>query len=367
MAGELPLATVGMSFREGPTSVRAALLAADQGAEAPSLALLANGTIQGVVRVETCSRVTWVISSRQPAWAANLLRAGLVAAAGGAAEEREPRNRTGRAALDHLFRVSLGLEAVVEGERAVGRQVMAAFDRAHAAGLTDQTLHLVWRAVGDLLNRRGDAAPAQRGVQNLAATRLVEDGATGEIPVLGTGEIGRAVGRAVPGSRCYARRDLGIFLDAARRAPAVVVCTGGPHPWLDLPAREDAPLAIDLGSPTQIATAPGWRVEGLDALLTGQVALPEADQARLIELVERACDAVIADLLAPPPTAALAALDAERRAFLAEELPALASGLSPEAAAALRDGVNRLGHRLIRGAATLPRRVRTNDRGGSSS
>lgn len=355
MATELPIGAVCLSFREAPTSARAAMLAADQGPDAPSQALLASGAASGVVRVETCSRVAWVISSREPAWAASLLRAGLLAAAGEAALGREPRIRVGRAALDHVLRVSLGLDAVVEGERAVGRQVLAAFDRAHAAGWTDATLHLVWRAIGDLLGRRGPGTTRQRGVQSLVAARLQEAGLSGEVLVLGTGEIGRAVGRAVPGARLFARRELPAFERAAKTAPAVVVCTGGPRPWLALPLREDTPLAVDLGSPAQVAAAPGWRVAGLDELLTGGLALPEAEQARLVALVEVAREDLAAALLAPPPAATLAALDAERRAFLAEELPELSRDLSPEAAAALRDGVHRLGHRLIRGAAGAPR------------
>lgn len=365
MARDLPIGTVGMSFREGPTRARAALLGADQGPEAPGAALLASGAATGIARVETCSRVLWIVSGPQPAWATALLRAGLLAGAGPEIEAWEPRVRLGRAALDHVFRVALGLEAVVEGERAVGRQVLRALDRDHTAGRTDATLHLVWRAVGDLLHRRGPGATRQAGVQTLAARRLAALGLGGEIPVLGTGEIGRAAVGAIPGARPFARRELGAFLGAAASAPAVVLCTGGPHPWVELPARADAPLVIDLGSPAQLASAPGWRIEGLDALLSGQVSLPEEEHARLLGLVESACDAVSSALLAPPPAEALAALDAERRAFLAEELPRLADGLSPEAAAALTQGVHRLGHRLIRGAARR-RATRADDVGGSS-
>lgn len=365
MARELPLGAVGMSFREGPTSARAALLAADQGEDAPSAALLSSGVATGIVRVETCSRVTWVISSPQPAWATSLLSAGLVSAAreaaGEAVGERVPRARVGRAALDHLLRVTLGLEAVVEGERAVGRQVLRAFDRAHAEGRTDPALHLVWKGLGELLHRRGDAAPRQRGVQSLAA-QAVQAALAGsaaeqaEILVIGTGEIGRAVLAAIPEARGFARRDLPAFSAAAARAAAVIVCTGGPHPWLSLPPRADAPLALDLGSPAQVRAAPGWRLEGLDELLSGQMALPEDQQAALVALVESGCESLSRALLSPPPSEALAALDAERRAFLAEELPQMETGLSPEAASALREGVNKLGHRLIRGAALRARR-----------
>lgn len=360
MHAEIPLAVVGMSFREGPTSARAALLAADQGPEAPSAQLLAGGTATGIVRIETCSRATWVISSAQPGWAASLLTAGLLAGAGEAALERRPRVRVGRAALDHVFRVALGLEAVVEGEPAVGRQVLRAFDQAHVAGTTDGVCHQVQKEIGGLLRRRRVSADKRRGVQTLVLERLrAELGddaalAAQRVPILGTGEIARAMLRNIPGARAWPRAEMAAFQAEAARAPATVICTGGPHPWLVLPPRQDAPLALDVGSPAQVLTAPGWRVVGLDQLLTGQLALPEAEHERLLRLVDEACDRVGHSLLAPPPTEALAALDAERRAFEAEELPALAEGLGPEAEAALKRGIKRFGHRLIRGAASGP-------------
>ena len=361
----LPVGTVGMSFREGPTSVRAALLEADQGPNAPTLALLESGVATGVVRVETCSRVTWVLSSPHPAWATSLLRAALLSAVGEAAQGREPRVRVGRAAIDHLLRVAVGLEAVVEGERAVGRQVLQAFERAHAAGHTDAALHVVWRSVGALLRRRGDSAPRQRGVHSLAEGRLRTFGARGEIPVLGTGEIGRAVERSVTRARPYARRDLADFLTAARQAEAVILCTGGPHPWVALPARQDRPLVVDLGSPAQLTLAPGWLVEGLDELLEGTVALPDADHTHLVGLVDAGCAEVADAISAPPPSDALRVLDEVRRAFVEDELPAIATGLAPDAADALRAGVNQLGHRLIQGAAHSLRRRSDGQRGTS--
>lgn len=360
MHAEIPLAVVGMSFREGPTSARAALVAADQGPDAPSVQLLSTGTATGIVRVETCSRATWVISSPKPAWAASLLTAGLLAGAGDAALERRPRVRVGRAALDHLFRVALGLEAVVEGEPAVGRQVLRAFDQAHEVGTTDGVCHQVQKEIGGLLRRRRTSADKRRGVQTLVLERLRaelgDDAALAErrAPILGTGEIARAMLRNVPGSRTFPRAEMDAFQAEAGRAPAVVICTGGPHPWLRLPARADAPLALDVGSPPQVLEAPGWRVVGLDQLLTGQLALPEVEHERLLRLVEEACDRVGHALIAPPPTEALAALDAERRAFEAEELPGLTAGLGPEAEAALVRGIKRFGHRLIRGAASGP-------------
>jgi glutamyl-tRNA reductase len=66
----IPLALVGMSYREAPSAVRAALVAMDCGPEGPARQLLEAGEITGVVRIESCARVEWLLASAHPAWAA---------------------------------------------------------------------------------------------------------------------------------------------------------------------------------------------------------------------------------------------------------------------------------------------------------
>ena len=77
----IPLALVGMSYREAPSAVRASLVALDAGASGPGQQLLDAGEISGVVRIESCARVEWLVASQRPAWAAELLGAVLTGAA----------------------------------------------------------------------------------------------------------------------------------------------------------------------------------------------------------------------------------------------------------------------------------------------
>ena len=49
----IPLALVGMSYREAPSAVRAALVALDAGVTGPAQQLLEAGEITGVVRIES--------------------------------------------------------------------------------------------------------------------------------------------------------------------------------------------------------------------------------------------------------------------------------------------------------------------------
>src|SRR3954468_1398336 len=128
----IPLALVGMSYREAPSAVRAALVACDSATDGPAQQLLAAGEITGVVRIESCARVEWLLASARPSWAAELFGAALV----GAAEHPDhvhPPVRHGVAAVGGVVRGAAGLDSVAQGEHAIGRQVLRAFERAHEA------------------------------------------------------------------------------------------------------------------------------------------------------------------------------------------------------------------------------------------
>src|SRR5688500_12644308 len=157
----IPLALVGMSYREAPSAVRAALVGLDTGPEGPARQLLEAGEITGVVRIESCARVEWLLASPRPSWAAELFSAALI----GAEENPDhlrPRARHGAAAVGGLLRVAAGLDSVAQGEHAIGRQVLRAFERAHEAGTACRSLHVAGRGVGDLLGRAGRILPAGR-------------------------------------------------------------------------------------------------------------------------------------------------------------------------------------------------------------
>ena len=168
----IPLALVGMSYREAPSAVRAALVALDSGATGPAQQLLDAGEITGVVRIESCARVEWLLASPRPAWAAELFSAALIGAAENPDHVR-PRVRHGAAAVGGLLRVAAGLDSVAQGEHAIGNQVLRAFERAHEAGTVCRNLHVAWRGVGEMLNRARRILPQGRtgGVQALVVQR----------------------------------------------------------------------------------------------------------------------------------------------------------------------------------------------------
>ena len=349
----IPLALVGMSYREAPSAVRAGLVALDSEAGGPAHQLLEAGEITGVVRIESCARVEWLLASPRPAWAAELFSAALIGAAENP-EQLRPRVRHGAAAARALLRVAAGLDSVAQGEHAIGNQVLRAFERAHEAGTVCRSLRVTWRGVGDLLGRARRILPQGRtgGVQALVIQRMSEVPRDAQIAVFGFGEIGRAMLRALADAgftavESFNRASMRAFEGVVQSAATVIVASGAPHAWLTLPAGAGRRV-FDLGSPLQLRAAPGWQVTALDELLDGNGAvLPENEYAALDLECAAGADRVCQTLLQPPPSDTLAAMTAMRTEFMQNKLPGLLEGLTPQRARKVTSEVNAVLHEFI--------------------
>jgi glutamyl-tRNA reductase len=352
----IPLALVGMSYREAPSAVRAGLVSMDSGADGPARELLEAGEITGVVRIESCARVEWLLAAPRAAWAAELFGAALI----GSAENPDhlrPRVRHGAAAVGGLLRVAAGLDSVAQGEHAIGNQVLRSFERAHEAGTVCRNLHVAWRGVGELLGRARRILPQGRigGVQALVVQRMPDVPREAPVAVFGLGEIGRATLRALADAgftavESFNRASMRAFEGAVQRAHTVIVASGAPHAWLTLPEGSGRRV-FDLGSPLQIVAAPGWQLTSLDELLEGHGAvLPESEYAALDAECASTAEKICQTLLAPPPSDTLAAMTAMRAEFMQNKLPGLLEGLPPQRARKLTSEVNAMLHQFISAA-----------------
>ncbi len=350
----MPVAVVGMDFREGPSSVRALLRSIDDGPESPSARLRASNACDGIARIESCSRIEWVISAKNASWAGELLRGALLKALGETGAGRRMHAKLSTGALHYLLRVSLGLESVAEGEHAIGRQVLRAFEVAHDAGSTDRTLHLCWHAVGRLLQLRKETGVGSSvGVQSLVAAEL--EGLERAVPIalLGRGEIGRQIETALHRAGFsevagFSRAEWEVFDRRCERAAVVIVATGGPAPWLELPSRADSPLLIDVGAPVQVASAEGWRLVPLDALLGRRgLLLDERSLATLDALADEGAESLREALEAAPAGQLLQALDHEKRRFLEDDIEGVLSGLPRQEAQRVAEALRGFTHRVL--------------------
>jgi oxygen-dependent protoporphyrinogen oxidase len=349
----VPLVVLGATYRDVPTELRARLAQAEDGLDAPSRALVAAGYADGVVVLRTCSRVEWIVSTSDPRWAADLLESAL--------RTRVPEGRfhvrTGRAAVHYLLRVAMGLDSVAEGEPAVGRQMVLAFERAHGEGGTDRVLRRCWRAVQQLVSERRRRGLVRHGLgvqtlvlQELAQRQVPKDAA---IAVFGHGEIGRAVVSALNAADF---REVSVFrrdgreqlTELSRACAAVIVCTGAPEAHLELPTREDGPLVIDVGVPSQVRSAPGWTAVSLEDLLAHpRRLLDDGARAWLLAQVGLASDRLARELATPAPTGTLSLIDEERRVFLRETLPPLLEKMPAHHADEVRRACAAFAHALI--------------------
>ena len=347
----VPLTVVGASYREAPTSLRARLAVAVREARVLDQ-LRGYEAIQGHVTLATCSRVEWIFSSASPTWARDLFVAAL-AKLGMSAKRLHVK--TGTAALRYIVDVTLGLDSVSEGEPAVARQVIKAFQSGHAARTTDSGLRHLWKRLEVAVHERREALPelGARGIQSLVIDRIrAESKAATNVVVWGQGEIGRAVSRACEraGLSCLAftRAHAQAFACAVLAADAVVVCTGADEPYLVLPATPRKGICIDIGCPTQVAEAPGWRRLTLDELLgTAGDPINSEQHAALETIAMSCCERVQTQLERKAVQPAYRDMIEVRRTFFETVLPELLSGLSRQRTLAIRKAVARLAHDLM--------------------
>jgi len=347
----VPLTIVGASYREAPTSLRARLGAAVREARVLEQ-LRAYEAIQGHVTLSTCSRIEWIFSTTAPQWARDLF----VAAIG---KLGLPAHRlhvkTGAAALRYLVDVTLGLDSVSEGEPAVARQVIKAFQSGHAARTTDANLRHLWKRLEVAVHERREALPelGARGIQSLVIDCIRANARPGaNIVIWGQGEIGRAVSRACEraslASLSFTRAHAQDFACAVLAADVVVVCTGADDSYLSLPAARRPGLCIDIGSPPQVAEAPGWRRLTLDELLgaAGDPVPPE-QHAALERIAAQCCERVQRQLERKSVKPAYQDMVEVRRSFFEQVLPPLLMGLPRQRSLAIRKAVARLAHDLM--------------------
>ena len=321
----VPVAVAGCDFRVASTAWRNALMldAADRSELAAALATSCGAS--GLVVLETCNRVEWLIEAPDPKWAGELLRGQMLARwhqAGHQAPLPTPYLRTGDGAARHLIRVALGLESFVVGEREIAGQLNRALGAARKIGTASAHLNALQTTVGRVVkrvHRLTRFGATTRGVHGLALDWLQHHlGPRGDDPwrvaVVGMGEIGRKaatlcesvggfqvtrINRSVP----ERQRDRWVPLAEAEpvlaEVDALILATGAQRPIFEAQAlaglRQQPLLVVDLGTPAQLAMTEdvagqlsyGW----LDDLLTDQVRpYGDDDLQHVLDMVDEAVE-----------------------------------------------------------------------------
>ncbi len=316
---QVPLAVVGCDFRVASSAWRNRLLLTSHQRQELTEALRVSCGADGLVVLETCNRVEWIVVSPAAQWAAEIMRAQMVERwlplSGGRALP-VPYLYTGASAVTHLLRVAVGLESFVVGEREIAGQLNRAVVSARTGGHASAYHNALQTAVGRTVKKVQRLTRWRhhvRGVHGLAFDTIrmtvppLADRRR-KVAVIGMGEIGRKaaglllsiggydvvrVNRTVPAEREGEWLPLATHLDSVLESvDAIVVATGAAEPTVDLRTiaqrRSTRLVAVDLGAPHQILV-PGddsVHYHGLDELLSlPSVAPHEADLQAVLELV----------------------------------------------------------------------------------
>jgi len=352
----IPLAVVGCDFRVASSRYRARLLLDEGEALGMALDLAKSAAADGFVDLATCNRNEWIVTGPDPAWAAQLLRGRMVKRLPhGSVRRVEPYVFEGREAALHLFRVALGRESLVVGERQIAGQFFGALETARGRGTSSRTLNGLGSVAGRLVHIadrrccRGDRARGIHGLALNSLRRRFGESESCRVVLVGLGAIGKLVldllgqdprfevtvcNRTVPRPDNHGVAPLERLPRLLAGADAAVVCSGAPGPVLQrsmIGARDAEPplLLLDLGVPEQVERGLPRGVErvGIDELTAeaghGQACAADDECERL---TRRAADEFARFCGEPDYAEFLSAVQEHHRQVLHEEIPSLVRG-----------------------------------------
>ncbi|MBI4862883.1 MAG: hypothetical protein HY815_21875 [Candidatus Riflebacteria bacterium] len=359
-ASDLPLAVIGCDFRVASSRWRSLLVLERAEAVRMSRDLRRTGAADGFVELNTCNRNEWIVSGRDPLWAAELLRTQMKVRVGAEALGRiEPYTLIGEEAARHVLRVAIGLESLMVGERQISGQLFRALETARARSTSSRILNGMGTVAGRLVRtavRRGQLGNSAGGVHSLAVAYLrhrLEPARRARVAVVGIGSIGRRIqglletdprfepvllNRTVGPDELGRIRPLDDLAGVLARVDAVVVCTGSSEPVVRpdhlATGRAGAPLlVVDIGIPEQVQRTglpSGVEVVGLDELTefhgaTGAKNGP-VDPAEAEKLVELAFEELQVLCSGPVFSDILDTVQKHHRQLVTEEVSRLVSG-----------------------------------------
>lgn len=212
------LLAVGVSHRTAPVGLLERLALDSDRAMDVMRRVGSVEAVHGAVVLSTCNRTEIYMAASDSTRAE------------GAAKEalgltRPLHSYFGAEAVDHLFRVTAGLDSVAVGETEIQGQVKRAFELAVARGQTGPVINRLFRSALEAgkrarsQNRRPPPSVASLAV--VLAVRRLEAGQQPAAVVLGAGENASAVGRALARRRVrtvfVATRRHGRAVELARR------------------------------------------------------------------------------------------------------------------------------------------------------
>jgi len=281
---DIPLLVVGVDYKSACSAYRGDLISAASDRKDLYSYLTNTDSSAGLIVLETCNRVEWIISCNEVAWVSELLSAKMISlwkeTRPGLKTYPAPYIHLGKDAARHIFRLVSGLESFVPGEGQIAGQFHGALDIARKEKTTSIVLNGLSGIAGraaKFSNRTGFRSNHGKGVHVLTL-RFIENyfnhGYDGtRIGVAGMGEIGRKsaslieetlktnvikMNRTIPEKNKKVWKPLESLPDISRELDVLVVATGSKDPVIapediTVSARKEPLLILDIGIPNQVA------------------------------------------------------------------------------------------------------------------
>jgi glutamyl-tRNA reductase len=374
MTATLPLAVVGCDFRIAPASARSMLVLSSEDQKTLARNLTDSTWADGIAFLNTCNRNEWLVSSEDPVWAADLLKSRMQQLLPPALRaEVTPYTYIGEEAARHIFRVALGQESLVVGERQIAGQLFKSLTEARKGGHSARNLNELESRTGKLMRvakHLGCLQASSVGAHSLAISWLREHLPidSRRVAVVGMGAIGRLAWTSLNHDPKFSvvalnrtihsvsqTKPLTELHEVLQNVDAAIFCTASRHPiYNPILCNPGKPLiVVDLGIPEQVVgDCSGTQVQrvGFDELVLWNQSKdngnPDNNQAVIEEMVSRALveykrtssPPVLAPFINDVRSRSRMLLRTEMRALLDDRL----SDMSPDVRAAIEGDLSTL-------------------------
>jgi glutamyl-tRNA reductase len=301
---EIPLLVVGFDFRIASSALREQLVTTEEERAYMFGAIKRLDDSAGLLVLETCNRLEWIVSTQHPQWIAELLKARMLSKWQDAFPHYKnlpsPYEFREEEAVRHVLRVVVGLESLAMGEAQIAGQFQTALIRAQEEKTSSPIINRLSHVSGRIARsgfKMGFRSNYRQGIHGLTARFLerhfleldenhslshtrddpenepIRELDKKQVLVVGMGDIGRRTAALIEETfQCTVERlnrtvkpenrNAWITLDRltgfSETADALVVATGAPVPIIDndilsVADREKPLLIMDIGIPRQVA------------------------------------------------------------------------------------------------------------------
>jgi glutamyl-tRNA reductase len=280
---EIPLLVVGFDFRIASSALREKLVSTEEGRQHLLAEIHKVDDSAGLLILETCNRLEWIVSTRLPGWLAEMLKARMLSRWYESFPQLKhfpsPYVFTEKEAVIHVLQVVVGMQSLATGEAQIAGQFQTALKRAQNEKTTSAVINRLGHIAGRIAKsgfKMGFRSNYRQGVHGLVVkymeNHFKENLADKHILVAGMGEIGRRttglieetfkckvqpVNRTIKETHQGKWQPLSELKRLSLTADALVVATGGTtavigHENLSLAGRHEPLLIMDIGIPRQV-------------------------------------------------------------------------------------------------------------------